>query len=607
MATRVITSLINGYQPCPSVSWATFTSSLTYGVRPLTGSTSRNSYYEITPAPTGKFKMVVPSEGVFGYLSFITINVRFNEYKIVLTDGDDSQYLQRSGDIYAGYFYVGYIVDDESHLGSVFLVWQNTNCDRNNIMALLPTTAMYNAIIAEVNGGQWRNVDFGLGSIESTGLTTEFWTRNMYFHSPDSLCDEELGYHAVVDWVDSENFPNGTIYTKGDYSIVAERSGSGIGYECRLKFYFNGNVILAVSCGGNSNHRTNVFVCFGINETTHRGSIAFALQSVDNYSTSNGYSSSTTGTSAVTNTELAYNWITAAMPVIYNWKAVEKITGKLGTFNLAQIVEMNNGNPRDAVSRNDVQLSNAALVSNLIGEIVSDKSNVVVKYFVPDTEYEYVKLVYKVDSAPDSVSDGTAINIDPQNSSTTISGIADNKKRYFVIFTNKNQSEPYEFTAIQGEDDSWHNETINIDGFTSTTITASDWDWLIAKSSTTSGKLYTDGSDLLNLEIGTGSLFDNGTFKVTYEKTRTQDPYSGEVNTIQLRFYLNNTQFAIVGSNIDLYSYYGVGFGINEGKGLGQIVVARKESMEDTYYISPYYGNESDPGMANCYEAITSI
>lgn len=599
MATRVITSLINGYQPCPSVSWATFTASLTTGVRPLTGSTSRNSYYEITPAPTGKFKMVVPSEGVFGYLSFITINIRYNENKIVLTDGDDSQYLQRSGDIYAGYFYVGYIVDDESHLGSVFLVWQNTDCNRNNIMALLPSTAMYNAIIAEVNGGQWRNVDFGLGSIESTGLTTEFWTRNMYFHSPDSLCNEELGYHAVVDWVDSENFPNGTIYTKGDYSIVAERSGSGIGYECRLKFYFNGNIILDVSCGGNSNHRTNVFVCFGINETTHRGSIAFAIQSVDNYSTSNGYSSSTTGTSAVTNSELAYNWITAAMPVIYNWKAVEQIRGKLGTFNLAQIVEMNNGNPRDAVSRNDIQLSNAALVSNLIGEIVSDKSNVVVKYFVPDTEYEYVKLVYKVDSAPDSVSDGTAINIDPQNSSVTISGIADNKKRYFVIFTNKNQSEPYEFTAMQGEDDSWHNEEVHVSGFNSSTLLITDW--FSIQSSDNPNEKYTNGTNLMEL-TGSGTLIQTEIFKITYEMVT-----SGGISNLTLNIYDGDTVILTVTEGSYNVDFTSLGFGINSTTSQGQIVLTDHNIMDGKYYVSPLFASTADEKLAFCYEAIMSI
>lgn len=68
--------------------------------------------------------------------------------------------------------------------------------------------------------------------------------------------------------------------------------------------------------------------------------------------------------------------------------------------------------------------------------------SVKVNYVIPDGNYEYIKLVYKVNEVPGSVTDGSVINI--TGSGVTVSGLEPNTKYYFKIFmkgTNKAKSE----------------------------------------------------------------------------------------------------------------------------------------------------------------------
>lgn len=68
-----------------------------------------------------------------------------------------------------------------------------------------------------------------------------------------------------------------------------------------------------------------------------------------------------------------------------------------------------------------------------------------VTYFLPDDTYEYTKLTYKKDVQPESVNDGTIVNLDPTQDSVTVEGLIENSSYWFKIFTNKSESEPFPF------------------------------------------------------------------------------------------------------------------------------------------------------------------
>lgn len=136
-------------------------------------------------------------------------------------------------------------------------------------------------------------------------------------------------------------------------------------------------------------------------------------------------------------------------PVLtYTWSPVPSINGKLGNIDLSKILTINDGEPKSGTS-SDVKLTTISLVKTLINRIVVDEDEVAVEYQVVDDNFEYIKLVYKQDSEPISVDDGTAIDLDPDESIIGISGICDGNVYYFKIFTNINESEAYEFrTAV---------------------------------------------------------------------------------------------------------------------------------------------------------------
>lgn len=132
----------------------------------------------------------------------------------------------------------------------------------------------------------------------------------------------------------------------------------------------------------------------------------------------------------------------------YTWTPVSSVYGKLGNIDLSKILTINDGEPKSGTS-SDVKLTTISLVKTLINRIVVDEDEVAVEYQVVDDNFEYIKLVYKQDSEPISVDDGTAIDLDPDESIIGISGICDGNVYYFKIFTNINESEAYEFrTAV---------------------------------------------------------------------------------------------------------------------------------------------------------------
>jgi hypothetical protein len=110
---------------------------------------------------------------------------------------------------------------------------------------------------------------------------------------------------------------------------------------------------------------------------------------------------------------------------------------------------LNNGDPVNNAPANYIQFADDSNVAILVGEQIDDPTLVTIQYIVPTGTYEYIKLVYKVGSAPTSITDGTAVDILQTNRSVTISGIANGNTYFFKIFTDVSESEPYEFTTTK--------------------------------------------------------------------------------------------------------------------------------------------------------------
>lgn len=137
--------------------------------------------------------------------------------------------------------------------------------------------------------------------------------------------------------------------------------------------------------------------------------------------------------------------------VTYNWQSVPSISGKNGILLLSTIqsVYLNDGEPVNDALESYINFIDASKVAVLVEQEIDDLTKVTVKYVVPAGTYEYIKLVYKVGSAPTSITDGTAIDILQTNRSVTISGIANGNTYFFKIFTDVSESEPYEFTTTK--------------------------------------------------------------------------------------------------------------------------------------------------------------
>lgn len=141
------------------------------------------------------------------------------------------------------------------------------------------------------------------------------------------------------------------------------------------------------------------------------------------------------------------------MPKTYTWQSVPSISGKNGILLLSTIqsVYLNDGEPVNNALESYIDFIDNAKVAVLVDAQIDDPSKVTVKYIVPAGTYEYIKLVYKVGSAPTSITDGTAVDILQADKSVILSGIADGNTYFFKIFTDITESEPYEFTTVKPE------------------------------------------------------------------------------------------------------------------------------------------------------------
>lgn len=139
----------------------------------------------------------------------------------------------------------------------------------------------------------------------------------------------------------------------------------------------------------------------------------------------------------------AYTAIMGAIPVLYNWSSVPTISGKNGILSLSTIKSayINDGEPvTGATASNFDALTEETNVGTLVNDTSVDESKVVVRYNIPDGTYQYIKLVYKPNSEPETVSDGVVINIPQVDSQVVIDDIITTGTYYFKIFTNAGNS-----------------------------------------------------------------------------------------------------------------------------------------------------------------------
>ena len=129
--------------------------------------------------------------------------------------------------------------------------------------------------------------------------------------------------------------------------------------------------------------------------------------------------------------------------ITYQWTSVPAISGKNGILSLSTIKSayINDGEPvTGATASNFDALTEETNVGTLVNDTSVDESKVVVRYNIPDGTYQYIKLVYKPNSEPETVSDGVVINIPQVDSQVVIDDIITTGTYYFKIFTNAGNS-----------------------------------------------------------------------------------------------------------------------------------------------------------------------
>ena len=144
--------------------------------------------------------------------------------------------------------------------------------------------------------------------------------------------------------------------------------------------------------------------------------------------------------------------------VNYHWSSVPAISGKNGILSLTTLKEesINDGSPVDdatasAFNNAPDSCSVGGIVSKDLPIIEGDPTSVALKYNIPeltDSTYTVCKVVAKKDKIPKSKTDGNKIiDISPTSGGIVVSGLDENTKYYFVIFTedsvgNSADSEP---------------------------------------------------------------------------------------------------------------------------------------------------------------------
>ena len=147
-----------------------------------------------------------------------------------------------------------------------------------------------------------------------------------------------------------------------------------------------------------------------------------------------------------------YNFLTSAEIPTYTWQSVAGVSGKGQTYSLSQIASasINNGESVTGASASAfTSLSDSTKVSALVDVQELDDSKARVVYKIPSLasgSYSYAKLTYKQGHIPTNKDDGTSVDLDitsfDVNKTIDVSGIVTGSIYWFVIFTDKSESEP---------------------------------------------------------------------------------------------------------------------------------------------------------------------
>lgn len=236
--------------------------------------------------------------------------------------------------------------------------------------------------------------------------------------------------------VDNSETWHDIYWTSTGFKLQGYRKTNG---SVKIRFIYNGTNYGSLS-SSETNTGGNIGILLMIDDSNNTAATCIMY----GWGT-NGFYNFTTYQSVI------YNAIIGDVPPAYTWQSVPSISGKNGISFLSTIqsVYLNNGDPVNNAPANYIQFADDSNVAILVGEQVDDPTLVTIQYIVPTGTYEYIKLVYKVDSAPTSITDGTAVDILQANRSVTISGIADGSTYFFKIFTDVSESEPYEFTTTK--------------------------------------------------------------------------------------------------------------------------------------------------------------
>lgn len=85
-----------------------------------------------------------------------------------------------------------------------------------------------------------------------------------------------------------------------------------------------------------------------------------------------------------------------------------------------------------------------------------------IKYYIPEDEYQYTKLTYKKDLIPESVNDGTIVNLDPTSDQQIVNDLEEGQVYYFIIYTDKSESPYVKYESPQDDPNTPFKEMIEI-------------------------------------------------------------------------------------------------------------------------------------------------
>ena len=160
------------------------------------------------------------------------------------------------------------------------------------------------------------------------------------------------------------------------------------------------------------------------------------------------------------NSDMVYSALRGLAPITYAWQSVAGVSGKGQTYSLSQIASasINNGESVTGASASAFSsLSDSTKVSALVDVQELDDSKARVVYKIPSLasgSYSYAKLTYKQGHIPTNKDDGTSVDLDitsfDVNKTIDVSGIVTGSVYWFVIFTDKSESEPVKLGENNG-------------------------------------------------------------------------------------------------------------------------------------------------------------